>query len=169
MAAFYHKIHGIYQIGAMDHYGKYKKIEDNRDNVMFGYHSTNFASASDIVKSAYRASKGGMLGPGLYVTDISSKSAQYLKGDCQVCRHPGTRGVFIINKISLGKVHDKAIGALNNKKHQVNSESAADSVYAPKGRRVPGYYQVVLNDEHVVKDANAAIPMYWVDLELTTR
>ncbi len=136
---------------------------------MFGYHSTNFAAAAGIVKSAYRASSGGMLGGGVYVTDMSSKSAQYLKGDCHVTRQPGTRGVFLINKISLGKVHDKSTGASNSKRHEIADITKADSIFAPKGKMVPGYSSAVVNDEHVVKDPNGVIPMYWVDLELTDR
>lgn len=165
---FSFKIHGIYQIGGMDHYGKYKKIEKDRDNVMYGYHSTNFQAAASIVKSSYRAG-GGMLGNGVYVTDVSSKSAQYLQGNCQVTRRPGTRGVFIMNKVSLGKVHDKSYGAPNSNPHEISSIDKADTVFAPKNKMVPGYSTKVLNDEHAVKDANAVIPMYWVDMELTDR
>jgi len=165
---FFFKIHGIYQIGGMDHHGKYKKIEKDRDNVMYGYHSTNFQAAASIVKSSYRAG-GGMLGDGVYVTDVSSKSAQYLLGNCNVTRRPGTRGVFLMNKVSLGKVHDKSYGAPNSNPHETPSLDKADTVFAPKNKMVPGYSTKVLNDEHAVKDANAVIPMYWVDLELTDR
>ena len=166
---FSFKIHGIYQIGGMDHYDKYKKVEKDRNHIMYGYHSTNFECATAIVKSSYRESRGGMLGAGVYVTDMSSKSAQYLKGNCQVCRHPGTRGVFLINKISLGKVYNKSVGANNKGKYSAPNEATADTVFAPKGKMVPGYSNAVLNDEHVVKDAKGVIPMYWVDMELTDR
>jgi hypothetical protein len=110
-----------------------------------------------------------MLGPGVYVTDVSSKSVQYLNGNCTVRREPGTRGVCLVNKVSLGKVHDKSFTATNEKKHEIKDITKAHSIFAPKGQRVPNYSRPVVNDEHVVLNPKGVIPMYWVDLELTGR
>ena len=164
---FYFKIHGIYQIGAMDHYGNAKKFEKKKDNSDFGYHSTSFHYASKIVKSKYRKSSSGMLGPGVYATGTSSKSAQYLLGDCRVTRTPGTRGVFLINKVSKGKVHDYSQGANNNKRHHTPNRSECDTLFVPKNGKIPTYSQPLVNSEYITNSENAVLPMYWVDMELT--
>ncbi len=167
---FYFKVHGVYKIGGMDVYDKFKKIEDDRDNGIYGYHGTSFTAAAGISKTSFRPSSWGMLDAGVYVSTISSKSCQYLHGGCGYhSRKPGARGVLLLNKASLGTVHNAAIGAPNTGPKETKSRAAAHSVFAPKFSRVRGHSTPMRNDEHVVKDANAVIPMYWIDIELTDR
>lgn len=162
------KVHGVYQIGGTDLYEKFHKIMNDRDNGIFAYHGTDFAAGANIARTQFstaRTKAGRMLGNGVYVTRTSSKACQYLGENFTRAR--GTRGVLFVNRVSLGKVHDKSNGADNSGPKKAPTIASADSIYAPKGKIVPGYGMPIVNDETCVKKTEAVLPMYWVDIELT--
>jgi transcription antitermination factor NusG len=155
---FYFRIHGVYQVGGMDVYGDYKKIEDSKDNTRFMYHGTDFAAASSIVKGGFlvpkRVKAGRMLGNGVYVTPVSSKASQYL-GE-RFKRTIGTRGIIFVNKTSLGTQHN------HGSRSSYGIPVTADSVYINKGQAG------ILNEEHCVRNPKGVLPTFWVDVELTS-
>lgn len=171
--SFGFKVHGVYQVGGMDLYDQFHKINKDRDNEQFCYHGTDVPAAANIIRSEFRIDRvkaGRMLGNGVYMTRTSSKASQYLGEN--FTRQRGTRGVLFVNKVSMGKVHDRAYGAANNdqSRRTLNGNHpdyhTADTVYAPKGKQVPGYGAPIANDEYLIRNNKAVLPMYWVDIEL---
>jgi hypothetical protein len=158
------KIHGVYQIGGMDMYEQFQKNVAQKGNVRFMYHGTDFAAASNIVKTGFMIPKvakaGRMLGDGVYMTPVASKSCQYLHAGHNVSRRHGEHGVLFVNKVVLGK----------NKSLSSYTEAAAarkaghDSV----GIGVKGSGGIK-NEEHAIFDEKSVLPMYWVDIELTDK
>jgi hypothetical protein len=144
------RIKGIYKIEEAGYYEKWKSIEKEKGNVKIGYHATTFENASKIAKGGFelrKARTGRMLGDGIYLTDVSSKSIQYA-GDYG---RSDDRGVMFVCKAAMGNV----------KYSDHNLPNGHDTVYAKKGQGR------LLNDEFCVKNPKAVLPMLWIDIERT--
>ncbi len=150
------KVNGVFQVGGMDVYDKHTKNAKDYGNVKFMYHGTDYAAASNIVKTGFavpKAAKAGrMLGNGVYVTPCSSKAAQYLSPN--FTRQHGTKGVMLVNKCVMGKQFNAP------QHHYPGATPGYQSIYVGKGQHG------ILNEEHCIRDPNSVMPTFWVDVEL---
>ncbi len=153
------KVHGVYQVGGMDVYDKHKKNLEEKGNSKFMYHGTDFAAASNIVKTGFlvpkNAKAGRMLGNGVYVTPVSSKAAQYLHDGYNVSRSHGNRGILFVNKCVMGKQFSSPTRVYQR------DTPGYDSIFVGKGQHG------IMNEEHAIRDPNSVLPTFWVDVEIT--
>lgn len=163
---FTSKVHNVFRITANKELNaKFDKLASEKGNVVNNqFHGTHHLAARDIASGGYKvipsrdAKTGRMLGDGIYTSDCASKVIQYIgdrfgRGDMN--------GVLFLNKVVFGK---QAKGTSKD----TWSKKDVDSVYGVKGARTQmnnGHYTTLVNDEYVVKDPAAILPMYWIDID----
>lgn len=123
-------------------------------------HATSVVAGPLISSGGYRASSTGMLGQGVYVTNISSKAAAYLAGGANTFSHNGIQdGTMLVNRTLMGKQ-----GTYQNNDHNRHNVKF-DSIFGKKGTKSPVSGSMILkNDEWVVRDTNAVLPVYYIDV-----
>lgn len=146
----------------MDDWSKHSTKKDNTKTGL--YHGTDMKAAISIAQGGYRVGavkEGRMLGHGLYLTDKSSKSVQYV--GARFSRRGRARGVVFENKVSLGnmvKTTTEPTGLLRAGKIRAD----VDAIYAPKGSTAYTFGRPLRNSEIAVKAPKAALPAYWLDV-----
>ena len=159
--SFGFKIHNVFHISDAQYYNEYKKLEKEIGNVRISYHGTSFGSAAKIARGGFKlgARKAGrMLGDGLYGSDKSSKSLQYV-GE-YFSRTGGTRGVLFVCKNAMGEVKVLNDYQVGHERCNELLEGKYDTVLAEKGTRN------LKNTEWCCKNPKQFIPMLWIDVEL---
>lgn len=142
---FQGKVQHVFRVMYHDYYPKYKAIEEDYRkrygdaNVKYLYHGTHFEAGTKIIQGGFiipkKVKSGRMLGDGVYLADKSSKSCQYLGGGFS--RH-GQHGVLLTCRAALGKMGD-------------------DTREMTRG-------QGLVNWECCVKNPQAVVPIYWMDV-----
>ena len=129
-----------------------KKYGNVRKNL---YHGTDHFAARSISSNGYiiprNAKAGRMMGDGIYLADNSSKSAQYL--GTKFSRNTGN-GIMFVNDAAMGTVGD-----WTGRSGQGSNSWTDNTVFAKKNWGV-------LNNEWAVKDVNAVLPRYWLDVDI---
>lgn len=153
------EVQNVFDIQYHDYFEKYKKVEEKKGNVQYGWHGTSFVAGSAILRTGFTRG-GGLFGDGQYIAKSSSKSAAYLHGGAgRWSRGSGTEGVLLWNRCAMGKTNDGT-----NPSAAVHDKSI-DTVYA--GGVTGGFSGTGLqHNEWCVKDRSGVIPLQWVDVRV---
>ncbi len=156
-------IHAAFDVMYHDYFPKWKKIEQAKGNVHYGWHGTGFKAAPHIIKGGYDRG-GGLYGEGQYIAKSASKSLAYLRGGAGSWgRGSGTRGVMFWNRCAFGKTND------GTNPQAARRDPSIDTIFAagrtgtnPRGASVTN----LDHDEWCVKNRSAVIPISWIDVTL---
>ena len=152
------KILGIYKVVSPVSEAWVKKS----DNVKTLYHGTSYTVGGIITETHFKvmrtASNGRAFGDGIYFSDVGSKVAQYIRGDCSTSY--GVKGIVFVCDVDLGKMCDLGDSALRGYSTSWNSKGY-DSVCWP--RMSNGYGG--RDPEYVVADVKRIKIQYIIHLE----
>lgn len=154
------RTHNVFKIRQLEVESKFKKIDEARNNTHMLYHGTDNRASQLIlgesgqfkVMKGDKVKTGSMLGYGIYLANVSSKSAQYIGSNFA---RSAARGVLFLCNSSLGKVQTSTRPGFNNNQKFFDS-GKADTVYMTTPH--------VLNDEWCVAEAEAVLPQYMVEI-----
>lgn len=168
--SFRPKVHGVYEVKETLQDDKYEEMFKSKGGSSGTfYHGTSFTTTQKILgdSGGFKVFQGGkdvksgsMLGYGIYLADMSSKSAQYISNSG--FSRSLDRGSLMIVEAALGK--EKAFEGRRDVRRNHTNEPY-DSITAMKGKDVPGLYRPLRNNEWLVKDALQARPRYIIDYE----
>jgi len=158
-SSFSVKVLGVYRIGSPSQ--NVVETQKALGNIRSGfYHGTSIRRALNIAGGGFRlVSKpktGQMLGPGIYLTDTSSKSVQYVG---EVYSRDSDRGVLLRVSAALGKV------AKVTNLSSFQQLPDGDTYFAAKGERYEDFF--LKNSEWCVKNPDAISVEYWIDMQKT--
>lgn len=154
------KVNNVFRIKKLPIEEKFRQIDQERDNTGFYYHGTSYRSSQLIVgksgqfKVTRQVNAGRMLGDGVYLASESSKSVQYAS---RSYGRNNASGVLFICEASLGKVKASKYKDETYNRKLLNKDPETDTLFMDR--------PYVLNPEWAVKQAEAVIPRYWIDVE----
>lgn len=154
---------------------KWETARRKHGNVQSGmYHGTDYAAGRGINSTGFRVSledvkAGRMLGDGVYLSNTSSKTVQYIGESYGRDR---ADGVIMELDAALDSTTD---WTQNETWYDDFSQGNVNSVHAPKGKQGftknglgAKYERSIVNDEWAVKDPAAVIPTLWLDVTRDT-
>ncbi len=163
--SFKAKVNGVFQIhGQTTVRKKYQAAVDDRDNVdQFAFHGTHYSAAKSIGSRGFKVPKaakaGRMLGDGVYLAPVASKSVQYVGTNFGRGK---SSGVLLVSRAAKGYER-----RWNGSAGQARATRGFDTLYARTGTSIYGGVNRLQNDEFVVRDPTAVLPDVWIDVTRT--
>lgn len=160
---FTSKVNNVFRIKASDTVNaRFEKASAVGNVVTNMYHGTHTFVAQKIASDGYKvmpnAKAGRMFGDGIYMADCASKAIQYIGSDFG---RGNQNGVIFVNKAAFGKVKVA-------RSRREYSKPDVNTVFGSKRETVQtngGSYRTLVNDEWAVKNPEAVVPMYWIDID----